>query len=326
MTIAVQNAPETIQYLGSTLDRAAERRKDPRWLDERLHAPDSLIVPVWGSKNLIAAQPRAGGDPKAVHLRRRDVASNLEAATEMAFLGLQEDTAVFAIDLTDAPAGKIDALPGGGTFVDLRRVGQLMAQPEAALLAYARGLMHWHRHHRHCARCGHPTESHHGGHMRRCTNDPCQGENYPRTDPAVIMLVEEATGLNRPRRCLLGRRPEWAPGVFSTLAGFVEPGESLEETVAREVLEEAGVRVSKVRYMASQPWPFPSSIMLGFRATADGTKIEIDRDELDDARWFTADELRSAGEWGDESTGLQLPRRDSIARYLIESWLATRGD
>ena len=143
--------------------------------------------------------------------------------------------------------------------------------------------------------------------------------HFPRTDPAVIMLVTDGD------RALLGRQPTWPPGRYSALAGFVEPVESLEEAVAREVLEETGVRVSDVRYVASQPWPFPASLMIGFRATAETFDITIDDDELTEARWFTAAELRAAGEWGDEGAALKLPRRDSIARQLVEGWLVDQS-
>ena len=188
-------------------------------------------------------------------------------------------------------------------------------------MAYARGILHWHQHHRYCGQCGHPTENQHGGHMRLCLNPDCGRETFPRTDPAVIMLVEHTPSNGEPPKCLLGRHSAWPPGSYSTLAGFVEPVESLEEAVAREVFEEAGIRVANVRYQASQPWPFPSSLMLGFRAQAETTAIKLDPDELADARWFTAEEIRSFGEWGDDSASLRLPRKDSIARFLVESWL-----
>jgi NAD+ diphosphatase len=147
---------------------------------------------------------------------------------------------------------------------------------------------------------------------------------HPRTDPAVIMLVVRGGG-DRPHQCLLGNNTKMPNGVYSTLAGFVEPGESLEEAVAREVYEEAGVRVTDVTYTGSQPWPFPASIMLGFRATAVTTDIDIDPQELDDARWFTAEDLRTFGEWADDDADRRLPRKDSIARALIETWLADIG-
>jgi NAD+ diphosphatase len=161
--------------------------------------------------------------------------------------------------------------------------------------------------------------------VRVCT--ACGTESYPRTDPAVIMLVHRPAAGGEPARCLLARSPRFKPGMFSTLAGFVEPGESLEDAVARETLEETGVRVGRVVYHGSQPWPFPASLMIGFRAEASTTELTIDGEEIADARWFTAEELASFGEWGDEDAALRLPRRDSIARLLVDAWVAdvTRG-
>lgn len=156
--------------------------------------------------------------------------------------------------------------------------------------------------------------------MMRCGSASCEKQLFPRTDPAVIMLVERHTESGE-RVCLLGRSAAWPKEVYSTLAGFVETGESLEEAVAREVLEEASITVTDVRYMASQPWPFPQSIMLGFIATATSDVIDIDPAELAEAHWFSDKQIADFGNWGDESTGPKLPRPDSIARYLIDSWI-----
>ena len=194
-------------------------------------------------------------------------------------------------------------------FMDLRRAAALLERGQASLLAHARGMMHWHRNHLFCGTCGGATLSRQGGHVRVCGS--CGREHFPRTDPAVIMLVV------RDGACLLARKPEWTDGMYSTLAGFVEPGESLEEAVAREVFEETAVTVADVSYRASQPWPFPASLMLGFRARATTTRIQIDDHELADARWFRRDDL---------AHGRHLPRADSIARWLIDEWLAEGRD
>ena len=174
--------------------------------------------------------------------------------------------------------------------------------------------MHWHRRHRFCGRCGAPTESRKAGHLRVCTRPACGLEHFPRTDPAVIMLVHDDEA------CVLGRRPGWPPGLHSTLAGFVEPGESLEEAVAREVREEAGLEVplEGIRYNSSQPWPFPASLMLGFHARAERAPLTVYEAELESVAWYSRETLRNLEE-GDD---LRLPRRDSIARRLIEDWLA----
>ena len=189
----------------------------------------------------------------------------------------------------------------------LRTVGGLMPASDAALLAHARGLIYWHQRHRFCGKCGSPTETRAAGYMRVCTH--CAAEHFPRTDPAVIMLVGDQD------RCLMGRRAVWPPGMYSALAGFVEPGESLEESVAREVREEVGIHIRDVCYHSSHPWPFPGSLMLGFYATAVNTEITVDRNELEDARWFHRDDLIRPAE------GFRLPRRDSISRQLVDDWL-----
>ncbi|MEJ2028191.1 MAG: NAD(+) diphosphatase [Limibacillus sp.] len=197
-------------------------------------------------------------------------------------------------------------------FADLRQVGPVLERWEGSVLAYARGLAWWHARHRFCGVCGHPTRMEMAGHQRRCENPECGASHFPRTDPAVIMLVHDGGD-----RCVLGRQAAWPEGRHSTLAGFVEPGESLEEAVAREVLEEVGIRVRDVTYHSSQPWPFPSSIMLGFHARADYGPLTVDPNELESAQWFERKAIL-------ESPGdalFQLPREDSIARQLILSWL-----
>ena len=235
----------------------------------------------------------------------------LAEAREIALLGLVGERALFAADLSHRE--EPPALPGA-RFADLRSVGPLLAREEGGLLAYARGLMHWHQRHRFCGVCGSPTESREAGHMRRCTNPACAAEHHPRTDPAVIMRVEHQG------RILLGRQKQWPVGMHSVLAGFVEPGESLEDAVRREVAEEVALQLTEVNYHSSQPWPFPSSIMLGFTAIAEGDQFRVDEHELEMARWFTREELLASPE--DET--FRLPRRDSIARRLVDDWIAGR--
>jgi NAD+ diphosphatase len=294
-------------YAAAGLDRVSHRRKDRAWLAQRLADPASRFVPVWRSQNLISS----GGEgtlPRAAFLARQEIA----AEGETALLGLVGESVYFAIDLSSLEA-PLEALQPATPveFTDLRRVGALLGRQEGSLLAYARGIAYWHSRHRFCAVCGSPSLSEEGGHIRRCTNATCNAQHFPRTDPAVIMLVHDGD------RCLLGRQAAWPIGMHSTLAGFVEPGESLEEAVAREVAEETGILVEDVIYHSSQPWPFPSSIMLGFQAKATSSAIHVDHGELQDARWFGRDFLLSHRD--DES--FRLPRRDSIARHLIEDWL-----
>ncbi len=293
-------------YAGVPLDRRADRRGDTAWIDELFRDPRSRLIPVWRSRNLIAQ----GDTPEAVFLSTAE--SRLETAAAL-FLGLMEERAYFAADLSPVEETDLPRITGGrGSFIDLRAVGAVMDRHHGGLLAYARGLAHWHARHGFCGVCGAATVSAEGGHLRRCTNPDCATEHFPRTDPAVIMLVTHGD------KCLLARNRRFPLPMYSTLAGFVEPGESLEETVAREVYEESGIRVTDVRYQHSQPWPFPSSIMLGFRARALNTDIKIDGIELMDAGWFTRADLRASH----DPEKFRVPRGDSIARRLIEEWLA----
>lgn len=312
-----------LKYAGGHLDRAGTHRRDAAWIEAATSRPDARVVAVWRDRILVQASDAA---PRAATPALADVAPHVEPATTHLFLGLDGDVPVFAVDLSHLPEDAIECVArecaiSDASFVDLRRVGPALTLDDAALLGYARGIVTWHRRARFCGVCGSATEPHQGGHMRRCTNAACATETYPRTDPAVIMLVEHRPDGGAPR-CLLGRHRRLPPGVYSTLAGFVEPGESLEEAVAREVLEETGVRISSARYAGSQPWPFPASLMIGFRAVAATDAVQVDPEELDEARWFTAEELATFGEWGDESAAQRLPRRDSIARTLVDAWMA----
>jgi NAD+ diphosphatase len=323
-----------IRYAGGRLDRSGVHRQDPDWVAAMRAHPGARAVPVWRDQNFVLGLDDAASDGRATGALPRAGWCGGEGWTALAhddtvvwsLLGLDTDGPLFAADVSGLEAERVAELARGGAFADLRKAGPLVSAEDAALMAYARGIVSWHRQSRYCGTCGSATVSEHAGHMRRCTNAACGAEIYPRTDPAVIMLVERPASGGEPARCLLGRHRRLPPRAYSTLAGFVEPGESLEEAVAREVLEETGVRVSRARYLASQPWPFPASLMLGFRAVADSEEITVDGHELEEARWFTAAELADFGEWGDERASLRLPRRDSIARALVDAWLADARD
>jgi NAD+ diphosphatase len=295
----LQRAPNF--YASGGLDRAADRRRDEAWLAARLMDERTRFVPVWRAHNLITNGEGSSAGPAPAFLRADQAAALLAEGAEIAFLGLVGEVPHFAL-----------AVPGGGAYMDLRTVGPLLGHAEGALLAYARGLIHWHARHRFCGVCGQPTASEEAGHQRRCSAAGCATMHFPRTDPAVIMLIADGDHV------ILGRQKVWPKGMHSVLAGFVEPGESLEDAVAREVLEEAGVPVTDVTYHSSQPWPFPASIMLGFTARALSSEIKPHPEELETARWFSREELRRSPE--DET--FRLPRRDSIARRLLEDWLA----
>lgn len=297
-------------YAGVPLDRAAHHRKNPEWLAEAWASPAARVLAVWQARNLVGGP---GDAPCAV-----PVPSVAEWEAASVFLGLAEGAPLFAVDLAGVPGGleapeEHPALAGLGRFEDLRVAGPLMPPGEAALCAYARGMVWWNARHRFCGVCGAPADRAEGGHVRACSNPACGTHHFPRTDPAVIMLVHDGRD-----RVVLGRNSRFPPGVHSVLAGFVEPGESLEEAVAREVREEVGLEVTDIRYHSSQPWPFPSSLMLGFTARAVTLDIRTDNDELESARWLDRAFLRDVS----PSDDFRLARRDSIAWRLIDEWIA----
>ena len=293
-------------YADAVLDRVSHLRKDDSWLDVQYHADHTMVIPVWRSRNLIENGP----EPRGIMMPTAETRELIEMSTTNVLLGIRNDIAHFAIDISPLEAHEANELSADGEFVDLRSVGAVLDKTEASILAYAKGIMHWHSRHMFCGVCGGPTESQEAGHLRKCLNQDCGAGHFPRTDPAVIMLVQKDD------RALLGRKAEWMPGMYSTLAGFVEPGESLEQAVAREVMEEAGVPITNIRYHSSQPWPFPSSLMLGYFADALSDDYVKCDDELEDLQWFTRAELADGG------AGIALrPRSDSIARRLIDEWI-----
>jgi len=296
-------------YSGAGLDRAEHRRRDGNWLESELESADCRVMVLHRSHHFVTSQS------EPCWLSGPEAAGWLADGHQSAFLGQIEGRSVIAVDLSEiASPETLPPLAGRGSFRDLRAFGPDLPRDQGALLAYARGLLYWHQRHRYCGICGSPTESAEAGHVRRCLNRNCDGLSFPRTDPAVIMLIHDGAG-----SCVLGRQKSWPPGMHSVLAGFVEPGESLEEAVAREIREEVGLvlDVAEVVYRSSQPWPFPASIMLGFQARTAHAELNVDQRELESARWFTREELMRSTE--DES--FRLPRRDSIARRLVDEWL-----
>ena len=296
-----------IHYADDAMDRIAARREDPAWLAERLRAPATRFVMVAAGRHPFVLSEAGVRQP-----------CYLDAGTvggappgDPILLGVHAGITYFAVDVT----GAAPPFPAEAALLRIREAVADLTHRDSAVLAYANALVHWHRTHRFCGTCGAPTTSVRGGHVRRCDDATCAREHFPRTDPAVITLVCDGD------RCLLARRRDWAPGRRSTVAGFVEPGETLEHTVAREVFEEVGVRVGEVRYRGSQPWPFPQSLMLGFRATATTTDIAVDGDEIAEADWYTPERIEA-----DTAAGtLILPPQDSISRRLVDDWLAERA-
>lgn len=314
-------------YIHSDLDRAAHLRPDTAAIDTLFGSHSSVHLPIHQGKVLSAS---ANGSELPVMMMLEH--GQTTATGNRTFLGMADERAYFAIDCGSLSDTELDtvcrqAISCDGQevhstlFTDLRNIGPHLNHNQGSILAYARALVYWQNNANFCTRCGSPLENTHSGHVNICTNTDCALQVFPRTDPAVIMLVHDGNPDPQKQRCLLGNNPNWPKGVYSTLAGFVEPGESLEQAVQREVLEETNIQVHKVIYSASQPWPFPRSIMLGFHATALNTDVTIDPTELAEANWFTRAELKKFGTWGDDAFGQQMPRTDSIARFLIDQWL-----
>jgi NAD+ diphosphatase len=295
-----------------SLDRASSLRGDPEWVADRVQDPTTRVL-VASSEGVLVSDT---SDPV---LTRTAIEPETIGYVERAgpiLLGLVEDgAAVFAVDLDGLDAAVRERFTEGGRIVSLRDAGVGLSRSEGGLAAYLMALLNWHRTHHFCANCGTRSIVVEAGYSRRCPN--CGVAHFPRTDPVVIMLVENEG------RLLLGRRAGWPHPRYSVLAGFVSPGESLEEAVAREVREESGIDVYDPSFVTSQPWPFPASLMLGFDARSDGGEPGVSDGELEDVRWFTLDAVRAAAaESGDE---LRLPPPVSIARFLIERWLARNG-
>jgi len=285
-------------FAGAFVDRTGDRRKDPEWLAEALSSKGTRFVPVWGDLCLV------GGDPATTVLLDRTAIEPFIADDNVIFLGLFRDHPAFAVSIISDEETPFAEL---GEFKDLRSLGTVLPPDEANLAAHARSLVLWHNATLYCGKCGSASQPEAGGNVRRCCNPDCFQEIFPRTDPAIIVLVAQGD------RCALGRQSGWPEGLYSTIAGFVEPGESLEDAVRREVYEETNIRVGAVRYHSSQPWPFPAALMLGFTAEATSDDIILNDGELEDARWFTRDELKS----GD----VRLPFRISIARRLVDHFI-----
>ena len=286
-------------FAGPHVDRLKFSQIDAETVARAIAEGAARLVPVWRSRCPVIREPV----PSALLLEfGAEPFADIDAE-ELILLGEYQGSAVFTAEvLADAPP----VLADGAEFADLRLAAGLLSHDEAGLLAYARAMVSFRHRHRYCGSCGAPTRPQRAGRMMVCTNQDCGTEFFPRVDPAVIVLV---TGGDR---ALLGRQPGWPAGRYSTIAGFVEPGESLEDSVRREVLEETGIETGAMTYQSSQPWPFPRSLMLGFRAEALSTEIRLGDEELEDARWFSRAEIASGTP--------MLPFSQSIAFRLIEEW------
>jgi NAD+ diphosphatase len=297
--------PTVHVYSGNPLDRGERERRDEAWITARADDPRSRFLPLRDLNILVSGDGLAwlGADDLTRH--------GIEAAP--VFLGLLDGRAHFAVEVSgvDGAAGQFDA-EGESRFEDARTAAGYLSGPDAGIAAQARAQLDWHKRHRFCSVCGHESQPKRGGQKRECPN--CQAEHFPRTDPVVITVVSDGD------RCLLGqsRGRLRRMRMYSALAGFVDQAESIEEAVAREIKEEAGISVGNIRYHSSQPWPFPSSLMIGCHADAVTTEIAMDEEEMTDVQWFHRDEVLRALEGNNAE--LAVPQPLAIAHHLIKAW------
>ncbi len=307
-------------FSGNPLDREAARRRDETWVGSQIRDTATDFLPL---HNLTFPMRQVDG---AMRLAWSTLPPGADTERHPPLLlGTSDGTARFAINAAAAP-GRFD-LPEDASYVDLRAAAPLLDADDAGIAAQARAFLDWHERHRFCAVCGAPTAAAQGGIFRKCT--ACPAEHFPRTDPVVITVVID----HERDRCLLGRQASWPPGMFSALAGFIDHGESIEDAVRREVAEESGIDAVNVRYHSSQPWPFPSSLMIGCHADAGSSDINYDDWEMDDVRWFTRDQIlyslqqpaAQLGEPGLPDGALSLPGPMAIAHTLISAWADGRA-
>jgi NAD+ diphosphatase len=294
-------------FAGNPLDRVSERRRDREWIASLLADPRSRILPLFDLKPAIPDMLRPALDWQEIGPWRETI----DGGAILILLGIDDDgRARFAIEAAQ------NGGPGDTDNIDVRALAPQIAASEAAILAEARSLIDWHARHRFCAQCGTPTDLAQAGWIRHCPN--CRAHHYPRSDPVTIMLVV------RGERALLGRNKRRPGRRFSCLAGFMEPGETPEEAVRREVREESGIKVGRVKYLAAQPWPFPSTLMMGFLAEGISEAISIDPEELAEARWFEREEIREmvarAAAGKDDPDQISIPQPLAIAHHLCRRW------
>lgn len=298
------------QFTAVRLDRVVEQRDDPKWVAEALANPSTRFVPLWRSRSLLE---RAADGTLAIYLSPTEL-SEPDRIQPPTLLGNDGVRDYFAVSVTDAQKDDIHKRYPDARFADLRRASINMAAKHAGILAYAKALHYWQHRHAFCGVCGNPNRLQSAGHKMACSNEECARETFPRIDPAIIVLVTHKNA------CLLGHNANWPPKIFSTLAGFVEPGESLEDAVVREVYEEAQVRLSDIRYVSSQPWPFPASAMCGFYAEAIDRSAGIS-EEVVETRWFTVASLTEAL----QNNEVRLSPPVSIAFRLLADWFEKNG-
>jgi len=301
-----------IPFSGNPLNRVSEKRTDTVWVNTKRHDPSSLILPMWRLEPFILGGEKAQ-PPLEIGLVKSELADELGLDDAICiFLGLDGDKALFALDISEiANPTRTGPLAGLGHFRDARTAASMVSIKDAAIMAQAKAMIDWHQRHGFCPKCGAPTKLMDAGYRRLC--DACKSEHFPRTDPVVIMLATYG------EECLIGRGKLFPQGMFSALAGFIEPGETIEEAVRRELMEEANVKVGEVTYYATQPWPFPSSLMIGCFAKAESRDAHADEAELAEVRWIERSVARELIE-GRRIDGIMVPPRIAIAHHLIRAF------
>ena len=300
-----------IPFSGNPLNRASEKRTDADWIEAKRRDPSSLVLPLRRLEPFLLEPDRSGATELGL-LRPEIVDSLAGAEATCIFLGLDGDRAIFAVDVPEtADPANAGAPAGLGYFRDARAAAQIVSSKHAAIIAQAKALIDWHQRHGFCPNCGTPTRIMDAGYRRLCGK--CNAEHFPRVDPVVIMLATHGDA------CLVGRNKRFPGAMFSALAGFMEPGETIEEAVRRELMEEASVKVGEVTYYATQPWPFPSSLMIGCFAKAESRDVKADDEELAEVRWLERSVARDLIA-GKQVDGIKVPPPLAIAHHLIKTF------
>ena len=305
----------SLMYTDMPLERCSNQRSNKQWLNAQFSSDEARFCLIKDDEHLFTGNENV----HPIWLKRSQLFQI--GINSCIFLGKENNRAIFALDSNKLNPATLADITELGQWLPLRKVTFSIEQADAAILGLAKALVYWHKTNLYCGKCASLNQLVEAGHARRCTNNLCHNMTFPRTDPAVIMLVERICDDGVPR-CLLGRQAIWPQGMYSTLAGFVDPGESLEQAVCREVAEESGIEVTNVSYIRSQPWPFPASIMLGFTAQALSEKIDISQDTLEDAQWFSREQVMQFKHRDDntEEDSYKMSSTDSISYYLIDAW------